>query len=82
LPRWIDFENLDLDFLTFADNVSRLFHAFVLHFADMDETVLATHEVHERAEIDDVDDLAVIDFADFGFLDDAEKSTYERLRSA
>jgi hypothetical protein len=48
----------------------------------VDETVLAAHEVHERAEIDDVDDLAVIDLADFGFLDDAEDPLARRLRSA
>ena len=38
----------------------------------MDETVLATHEIHKRAEIDEIDDLAVIDLADFSFLGDAE----------
>ena len=38
----------------------------------MDETVLAAHEVHERTEVDEVDDLAGVDLADFGFLDDAE----------
>jgi hypothetical protein len=37
----------------------------------VDETVLAAHEIHERPEIDEIDDLAVIDLADFGFLDDA-----------
>src|SRR3546814_10649646 len=36
------------------------------------DLVLAAHEVHEGAEIDDVDDLAVVDLADFRFLDDAE----------
>jgi len=38
----------------------------------VDESILASHEVHERAEIDDVHDLAVVDLADFGFLDNAE----------
>ena len=37
----------------------------------MDETVLATHEVYKRTEIDEIDDLAVIDFADFSFFNDA-----------
>ena len=68
----IDLEDLDLDFLAFGHDVGRLFNALVPDFRDVDETVLAAHEVHERAEIDDVDDLAVVDLADFGFLDDAE----------
>ena len=66
----IDFENLDLDVHAFADNIGRLFNALILHFADMDEAVLATHEVHKRTEIDDVDDLSVIDLTDFSFFDD------------
>ena len=82
MPRWIDFEDLDLDFLTFGQDVADLFNALVAHFGNVDEAVLAAHEVHERAEIDHVDDLAVIDLADFCFFDDAEKSTYEQLRSA
>src|SRR3546814_811431 len=68
----VDFENLDLHFLAFRHDVGRLFHALILHFGDVDEAVLAAHEVHERAEVDDVDDLAGVDLADFRFLDDAE----------
>ena len=37
----------------------------------MDETVLAPHEIHECAKVHQVDDLAVIDLADFRFFDDA-----------
>ena len=37
----------------------------------MDETVLAAHEVHECTEINQVDDLTVIDLADFCFFNDA-----------
>ena len=37
----------------------------------MDETVLATHEVYECAEINQVDDLTVINLADFCFFNDA-----------
>jgi hypothetical protein len=48
----------------------------------VDETVLAAHEVHERAEIDDVHNLAIVDLADFGFLDDAEDPALRALRSA
>jgi len=68
----VDFEHLDLDFLAFLDDVARLFHALVAHFRDVDEAVLAAHEVHKGAEINDVDDFAVVDFAHFGFFDNAE----------
>src|SRR3546814_5084806 len=51
----VDLENLDLHRLPFGDDIGRLLDAFVLHFGDVDETVLAAHEVHEGAEIDDVD---------------------------
>ncbi len=68
----IDFENLDVDFLAFGHDVGRLLDTLVLHFGDVDEAVLATHEVHEGAEVHDVDDLALVDLADFGFLDNAE----------
>src|SRR3546814_11809706 len=44
-----------------------------------DEAVLAAHEVHERAEIDDVDDLAVVNLADFGLFDDALDPDARRL---
>jgi multidrug efflux pump subunit AcrA (membrane-fusion protein) len=57
----VDLEDLDLDFLTFGQNVGDLLDALVGDFADVDETVLATDEIHERAEIDEVDDGAVID---------------------
>jgi hypothetical protein len=67
----IDLEDLDLDFLAFGQDVSDLLDALVGDFADVDETVLAAHEIHERTEIDEVDDLAVVDLADFGFFDDA-----------
>ena len=37
----------------------------------MDQTVLAAHEVHERAKVDEIDNLAIIDFADLGLFDNA-----------
>ena len=57
--------------MAFADNVSDLLDALILHFRDVDETVLAAHEVYECAEIDDVDDLAIVDFANFGLFNNA-----------
>jgi hypothetical protein len=51
----IDLEDLDLDFLAFAEDVRDLLDALVADLRDVDEAVLAAHEVHERAEIDEVD---------------------------
>ena len=45
----------------------------------MDKAILAAHEVHKRAEINDVHDLAIIDLSDFGFLDDAKNPCLGRL---
>ena len=71
LAALIDLENLDLDFLAFAQDIGDLLDPLVADLGHMDETVLAAHEVHERTEIDEVDDLAVVDLADLGLLDDA-----------
>src|SRR3546814_733302 len=68
-----------LHFLAFGDDVGGLFDPLVLHLGDVDEAVLAAHEVHERAEIDDVDDLAVVNLADFGLFDDALDPDARRL---
>src|SRR3546814_18379439 len=68
----VDLEHLDLDLLPVGEDVGDLFDALVPDLRDVDEAVLAAHEVHEGAEIDEVHDLAVIDLADLGLLDDAE----------
>src|SRR3546814_20568639 len=57
----VDLEDLDLDFLAFGQDVGHLLDALVGDFADVDQTVLAAHEIHERPEIDEIDDLAVIE---------------------
>src|SRR5436190_2765815 len=66
----VDLEDLDLDLLALAQGVANVLDALVPDLRDVDEAVLAAHEVHEGAEIDDVDDLAVVDLADLGLLDD------------
>jgi hypothetical protein len=71
LAAWVDFKNLDLNVHAFADDVRNLLNALIAHFADVDETVLATHEVYECAEINQIDDLAVINLANFCFFNDA-----------
>src|SRR5690606_17384866 len=75
----IDLENLDLHFEAFGDDIGWLLDPFVPHLGDVDEAVLATHEVHERTEIDDVDDLAAVDLADLGLLHDAEDPLLRRF---
>src|SRR5690606_8331073 len=55
----------------FGDDVGRLFDPLVPHLRHMDQAVLAAHEVHEGAEVDDVDHLAVVDLADFRLFHDA-----------
>ena len=72
LAALIDLEHLNLDRLAFGHDVGWLLDALVAHFRNVDQSVLAAHEIHEGAEIDDGDNLAVVDFADFGFLDDAQ----------
>ena len=67
----VDLEQLDLDLLALAQHVADVLDPLILDFRDVDEAVLARHEGHERAEIDDVGDLAGIDRAGNGLGDDA-----------
>src|SRR5690242_6467490 len=54
-------EDLDLDLIADLDDVRHLADALLRQLADMDEPVAGAQEVHEGAEIDDLDDLAGID---------------------
>src|SRR5690348_12540900 len=67
----VEAEDLDLDLVADLDDIGDLADALRRELADMDEAVARTEEVHERAEIDDLDDLAVVDDAEFGLGDDA-----------
>src|SRR6195952_4532844 len=67
----VEAEQLDLHLLAFLDHVGRLVDARAGQFGNMDEAVLGSEEVHESAEVHDLDDLAVIDLADFRLRDDA-----------
>ena len=48
--------------------------------ADVDEPVAGAEEVHEGAEIDDLDDLAGVDHAELRLGDDAADPVDRRLR--
>src|SRR3546814_15057456 len=62
---------LDLHFLPFGKDIAGFLNALIPDFGDVDKAVLAAHEIHESAEINAVDDLAVVDLANFRFLDNA-----------
>src|SRR5260370_5307619 len=72
-------EDLDLDLVAHLDDIGDLADALRRQLADMDETVLGAEEVHEGAEIDDLDHLAVVDDAEFGLRDDAADPVDRRL---
>src|SRR5260221_4965528 len=75
----IEAEHLDLDLIAHLDDVGDLADALRRELADMDEAVLGAKEVHEGAEIDDLDDLAVVDHADLRLGDDASDPVDRRL---
>src|SRR3546814_5041184 len=68
----VNFEDLDLHFLHFGKDIADFLNALIPDFRDVDKAVLAAHEIHESAEINEVDDLAVVDLANFRFLDNAK----------
>jgi hypothetical protein len=47
-----------------------LFDALLGELRDVDEAVLGAEEVHERAEVHGLHDLALVDRADLGFRRD------------
>ncbi len=53
LAALVDLEQLDLHFLAFGKDVADVLDPLVLDLGDVDQAVLAGHEGHERAEIDD-----------------------------
>src|SRR6478672_8228737 len=53
LAALVDLEQLDLHFLTLGEDVADVLDPLVLDLRDVNQSVLAGHEGHERAEIDD-----------------------------
>src|SRR6185295_11861173 len=62
LPVAVDVEHLDLHRLTDVEHLGRVVHMAPAELGDVDQTVHAV-EVDERAEVDDVRDLALDDVA-------------------
>src|SRR5438128_7142672 len=71
LAALVDLDQLDLHLLAFAQDVADVLDPLVLDLADVDQPVLAGHEGHERAEIDDARHLAGVDRAGLRLGDDA-----------
>src|SRR5205085_6856648 len=65
LPRLVDFEHLHVDDVAFAQNIGHLAHPLVRELRDVHEAVGAGHDLHERAEVDDLAHGAPVDLADF-----------------
>src|SRR5262249_9207316 len=54
-------EQLDFHFIAFLDDIGGLLHAPRRQLADMHQAILGAEEVHEGAEIPDLDHCAFID---------------------
>src|SRR5437870_13501968 len=67
----VEAEDLDLDRVADLDDIGDLADPLRRQLADMDKPVARAEEVHKGAEIDDLDDLAVVDRAGLGLGDDA-----------
>src|SRR3954447_16863702 len=60
----VEAEQLDLDLVAFLDDIGGFLHAVGSELADVYEAVLGAEEVHESAELHDLDHGAVIDLAE------------------
>src|SRR4029077_18494142 len=76
----VEAEHLDLDGVADLDDVGNLADALRRQLADMNEPVARAEEVHESAEIDDLDDLAIVDRIGLRLRDDAADPVDRRLR--
>src|SRR5262249_31669481 len=59
------------NFLAFVDHFANRLRTALRQLRDVNQAVLGTEEVHERAELHDLDDLALVDRADLGLGRDA-----------
>src|SRR5690606_35892835 len=57
----VDFQHLDLDHVAFAELVGDLLHALSGDLRDVHQAVLARQDGHERTEVHDLGDLALVD---------------------
>src|SRR5204863_2037324 len=79
LPALIDLEQLDLDLLAFGQDVADVLDPLVLDLGHVHQAILAGHERHECAEIDDARYLAGIDGAGLRLGGDAADAVAPRL---
>ena len=70
LAAFVHAEALHPNLVAFIGNVGDLRGAADLKFGDVHQTVAARHEIHEGAEIHDLDDLAAVDLARLRLGDD------------
>ena len=78
----IEAQKLDVDLLALLDDLADRRRAPGRQLRDVHQAVLGAEEVHERAEVHDLDDLALVDRADLGLrrdLLDAPQGRLDRL---
>src|SRR5690606_11483275 len=59
----VHFQHLDLDHVAFLEHVADALHALVRDLRDVHQAVLARGDGHERAEVHQLGDLALVDAA-------------------
>ena len=79
LAALVEAEELDLHLVAFLDHVARLLHPARRQLADVHQAVLGAEEVHEGAEVHDLDDGAFVDVADFRLRGDRLDPVDRRL---
>jgi hypothetical protein len=75
----VEAQKLDLDLVALLDHVGHLLHPLGGQFGDVDEAVAGAEEVHEGAEVDDLDHRALVDLADFRLRHDRLDPVLRRL---
>ena len=75
----VEAQKLDLHLVAFLDDVGGLLHAAWSELADVNESVFGAEEVHEGAEVHDLDDGAIVDVSDFGLGSDRLDPVDRRL---
>src|SRR5437016_2634217 len=65
----VETEHFDFDRIAELDHIGDLADPLRCQFADMHQPIAGSEKIHEGAEIDDFDDLAIVDDAEFGLGD-------------
>ena len=75
----VEAQELDVDLLALLDHLAHRLGPALGELGDVDEPVLLAEEVHERAELHDLHDLALVDRADLGLRRDGADARQRRL---